>query len=186
MITKISDSVWKVPADSNIYMLEYPERIIIDTGSRANRYLLDMFLSKAVDFSEVKKVFFTHLHYDHIGNFDLFPNAGFFASEAEIEDFRKSPRGATLADDSFMDKFNVELKPIPEIEGLEVIQTPGHTRGSVCFWFAKEGVLFTGDTLLNKGHGRTDLPTSVPGEMQRSLNRLVAYNYRVLACGHEY
>ena len=42
---------------------------------------------------------------------------------------------------------------------LKVIQTSGHTRGSVCYLVNKENALFSGDTLFKDGIGRTDLPT---------------------------
>jgi hydroxyacylglutathione hydrolase len=40
--------------------------------------------------------------------------------------------------------------------GLKVIHTPGHTPGCICL--LGDGMVFTGDTLFNKGIGRTDLP----------------------------
>jgi glyoxylase-like metal-dependent hydrolase (beta-lactamase superfamily II) len=42
----------------------------------------------------------------------------------------------------------------------EVIHTPGHTPGSVCFQLAVDGetLVFAGDTLFRRGIGRTDLP----------------------------
>ena len=42
--------------------------------------------------------------------------------------------------------------------GLKVIETPGHTAGSVSFLCKREPVLFTGDTLFFDGIGRSDLP----------------------------
>ena len=41
---------------------------------------------------------------------------------------------------------------------LRVLETPGHTPGSVCLYSEKEKSLFTGDTLFNGGIGKTDFP----------------------------
>jgi len=185
MITKVHDNVWKVSADSNVYLLE-KERVVIDTGNRAQRTIIDQFLSKVINFEFVDAVIFTHLHYDHIGNFDLFPNATFYASKKEIEDFKKRPMDTILNQD-MVDKFKVDLHPIEKlkIDGLEIINAPGHTRGSICLFYNKE-VLFTGDTIFNTCIGRIDLPTSAPKKMQDTLNRLVTYQHKVICAGHDY
>lgn len=52
---------------------------------------------------------------------------------------------------------------------FQVIETPGHTGGSVCLWMEEEGVLFSGDTLFFESVGRTDLPTANTGELVRSI-----------------
>ena len=41
---------------------------------------------------------------------------------------------------------------------LVIIETPGHTKGSICLYSAKDKVLFSGDTLFYRGIGRTDFP----------------------------
>ena len=67
---------------------------------------------------------------------------------------------------------------------LDVLETPGHTPGSVTL--CAEDVLFTGDTLFQGSMGRTDLPGGDEGEIMRSLKRLggLEGDYRVLP-GHE-
>ena len=50
---------------------------------------------------------------------------------------------------------------------LEVLHTPGHTRGSICL--LHDNLLFSGDTLFNSGIGRTDLPGGIMAELERSI-----------------
>ncbi len=187
-LQNISPAVIKFRTNSNIYILKLQHEIVaIDAGDRAFRKDIELFLSKAVELDKVSKVFFTHLHYDHIGNFDLFRNAEFFASAQEIEDWKKN-RVAAILNANIAEKFNVELKPFPhQIEGLKIIETPGHTKGSVCFWHEKEKLLFTGDTIFKKQLlGRTDFPTSAPEQMHASIMRLLDYHFKLMLPGHDY
>ncbi len=187
MIKKIVECIWKIPADSNIYYVE-DINAAIDTGNRKNREMVKTFLSKIVDLEKIEIVIFTHLHYDHIGNFDLFPNAKFYASKEAIGDIEKDKHG-TILDKDMEKKFNIELIEISNIklpDKYEIIRTPGHTRGSICLWDKEKQILFSGDTLLNEGHGRTDLPTSDNEEIQKTLVKLISYNFKILCPGHEY
>ena len=54
---------------------------------------------------------------------------------------------------------------------LKALATPGHTRDSMCF--LAEDRIFTGDTLLIGGTGRTDLPTGDPEALHDSLFNVV-------------
>ena len=58
--------------------------------------------------------------------------------------------------------------------GLTILSTPGHTPGSVCFYFPEDGVLFSGDTLFQMGYGRTDLPGGDIRQLWHSLDLLLA------------
>ena len=57
-------------------------------------------------------------------------------------------------------------------ETMDVLHTPGHTPGSVCFRHEADRVLFTGDTLFCLTAGRTDFPRSSRDDLMRSLLRL--------------
>lgn len=51
---------------------------------------------------------------------------------------------------------------------IQVLHTPGHTQGSVCYYFPDEQVLFSGDTLFYGSIGRTDFPTGSMSELVHS------------------
>ncbi|HEX3575802.1 MAG TPA: hydroxyacylglutathione hydrolase [Rhodopila sp.] len=66
-----------------------------------------------------------------------------------------------------------------------VIETPGHTRGQINFFFADGDVLLSGDTLFSLGCGR--LLEGTPTEMFDSLRKLAALpGDTLVCCGHEY
>ena len=68
---------------------------------------------------------------------------------------------------------------------IEVIDTPGHTLGSICLYLREEGVLFTGDTVL--GLGTVAILPPPHGDMalyMQSLERLKSYQATLLCPGH--
>ena len=68
---------------------------------------------------------------------------------------------------------------------FEVIFTPGHTKGHIAFFFPKEKVVFTGDTLFSLGCGRVFEGTKK--EMYNSLNKIKNLPPETkVYCGHEY
>jgi hydroxyacylglutathione hydrolase len=68
---------------------------------------------------------------------------------------------------------------------VEVLHTPGHTPGSMCFLVG--GILVSGDTLFLEGCGRTDFPGSDPEQMYESLQKLSTLPDDTVVCaGHWY
>ena len=184
-----SEIYWKISASANMYILKLDKIYIFDTGNRGDRQFIISALDKLeVDPSKVDTVIFSHLHYDHIGNFDIFNNAKFYAGKRAIESFNKSKQD-TILDGSMVIKFNVTLENVNslKIPDIEIIATPGHTLGSIMLWDKNNAVLFSGDTLFsNKKLGRTDLPTSSKEELNKTLIKLIEYNYKILCPGHDY
>ena len=79
---------------------------------------------------------------------------------------RQSPPVGTLLADGDVITFGTHR--------LQVIHTPGHSLGGLCFYCAEEKVVFTGDTLFRMSVGRTDLPGGSWQELAQSLAATLA------------
>ena len=75
-------------------------------------------------------------------------------------------QGCSIVPDVFLEDLDVI-----RLAGFSVqmIHTPGHTQGGVCYYVEKEGVLFSGDTLFCCSVGRSDFATSSTSALIRSI-----------------
>ena len=125
-------------------------------------------------------ILLTHAHHDHVGA--VAPLARQFGLAAHIHrsDVRLLHHAPMYAL-RFADR-KIELpKPYQVLDSesdlrlgeqqIEVIATPGHTAGSVCYRLG--GVVFTGDTLLLRHVGRVDLPGADAEAIGASIDRLL-------------
>lgn len=127
----------------------------------------------------IKYILLTHGHFDHVGAVAALVKkykAPVYLSK-EDRAFIESPKEVRASafgmqiEAAEVDVFVKEEDEIPFSEGtIKVIETPGHTLGSVCYLF--ENYLFAGDTLFNGSIGRTDFPESDHSLMVESLKKL--------------
>ena len=119
----------------------------------------------------------THHHFDHIGgNIELkklydAKVVGFFGDKHRIPGI-----DITLKNDERWNFGNSTVK---------IMHIPGHTLGHICFFFEKEKIAFTGDTLFSLGCGR--IFEGDHKQMLLSLNKLKNLPKDTkIYCGHEY
>lgn len=77
---------------------------------------------------------------------------------------------------SFIKKYNLDISSeliFKELAKWKVIHTPGHTKGSVCFYNSSESKLISGDTIFYGTYGRTDLYGGSEKEIFTSIRNLL-------------
>lgn len=125
----------------------------------------------------VAAIVLTHGHFDHIwGAQELRARSGakIYAWEEEKDVCEDSILNESdMAGRACTIKPNTYLKDGDEIEAagikLKLIGTPGHTKGSCCFYNEESGILISGDTLFAESVGRTDLHTGSMSALVRSV-----------------
>lgn len=155
--------------DANCYILveeNTKECGIIDPGGDSERLISQIDKLNA----KPKFILLTHGHMDHVGGvIDLVKkyNIPFYISKADEEYMEKDDFVfGTLPKASGYLKENDILKLGDEI--IKVLETPGHTKGGLCFLLNNDKV-FTGDTLFNGSIGRTDF---IGGSMSEIINSI--------------
>jgi hydroxyacylglutathione hydrolase len=119
----------------------------------------------------------THHHFDHVdGNLKLKKKYN-----SKVLGFDKDKERIPGIDIKLKD--NQKFK-IGDLE-FKVIFVPGHTNGHISFYFEKEKILFSGDTLFSLGCGKVFEGTHK--DMFNSLNKLKSLSPDTkIYCGHEY
>ena len=166
---------------TNCYLISLPEEkncILIDPGFMPE-YVLEQVHRAG---KRVEAILLTHGHFDHVGGVKQIAaeeNCRVFICKEDLALNPTLTDGAIFYTDLYAEGDRLQLAGME----LQVLQTPGHTPGSVCLMC--EDVIFTGDTLFAGTCGRTDFPGGDYGQMMQSLKRLAELpgNYRVLP-GH--
>ena len=119
----------------------------------------------------------THHHFDHVGGNSELKKKYNAKVIGYVEDSKRIPNiDIMVKDEEIWIENNFEAK---------IIHIPGHTSGHICFYFIKEKVAFTGDTLFSLGCGRIFEGTYE--QMYNSLNKLKKLPADTkIYCGHEY
>ena len=176
-ITKLHTS----PYETNTYVFEgNTSCFCIDPGGDADRILA---ASKKFN-KPIEHILLTHAHWDHVGavmDIKRAIGAKVYIHKSEIDAMCEGAPifGVVEPDVVFEGDAMIEIDGI----NIEVLHTPGHSAGSVCYIIAN--YMFSGDTLFKLEIGRCDLPTGDFAVIKKSLKRLFSLkkDYRVFP-GH--
>lgn len=185
--------VGPVQANAGLLWNEKNEALLIDPGAEGGR------IKRKIEKLELKPIaiLLTHAHFDHIGAVDLMRET--YEIPVYVHQYEEkwlsnaSLNGSKL----FPVVEDIEGKPADHLidrEGemtigsftFQVLETPGHSPGSVSFYFKESNIVFSGDALFAGSIGRTDLPGGNQKQLLESIhNRLLELpEQTIVASGH--
>jgi hydroxyacylglutathione hydrolase len=184
--------LWNNPRANNCnsYLLVGEKNILIDPGhfhlfGHIQENLSDLSLS----IDDIDIVIITHAHPDHMEGIRKFLNTNTMIAVHQTEmDFIKNAApgyGDSMGIRDF--EPHILLKEGDMTIGEKsfmVLNTPGHSPGSICLYYPETKVLFTGDVVFNQGIGRTDLPAGNGGDLKESIIRISRLDVEYLLSGH--
>jgi len=173
------------PFPNNLYLLRDDasrQMIVIDPSIQSDAPFARAKELQAEGYT-LQAIWNTHGHLDHVydnARWKEFFQLPIFLHQADVfllEHLREQaiwlglPPAENFAPDHFL---NAETDLKLGAHAVQVLPLPGHSPGSVAFYFAEHNLLFSGDVLFQNSVGRTDLPGCDEAALKNSLRTLAA------------
>ena len=194
---KIGSGVYWYPEkgifDANTYVLQDELTILVDPGLETYLdQLLNELRADGIDTNDIDMIVITHLHPDHCGAtaaLHEISNANVALHPVQVQYFDIMDRGSQkFLGVGITKKFSADLVFKDRLSlgttDLEIILTPGHSPGSICFYAAAKKILICGDLVFDQGVGRTDLACGNTEKLKNSIERVSELDTELLLPGH--
>lgn len=169
------------PYGTNMYIIwckDTRDAVIIDPGMETFDTVLEAIRQYSLN---PVAIWITHSHWDHIVDaakikkeFSL-PVFMHEEDKGNLENPGSDgvPMAVSAVEGTTLDHLlkDGDLLTVGKVS-FKVIHTPGHTPGGICFYCPEENILFSGDTFYKGLIGSLSLPTSEPGWMWQSLDKI--------------
>ncbi|MFX1576415.1 MAG: MBL fold metallo-hydrolase [Promethearchaeota archaeon] len=185
--------------DSNIFLVKEGDRFVLfDAGiHHFFKDTVDAIKELGLELKQMDRLILTHTHLDHSG-----ATPEFKGRLKDLEVWVSQEEGTLLeqGDDTIVlgSMLGQRLPPIPVARKLhdgdvvkvgefsfQVLLTPGHSAGSLCFFEPKHKLLISGDVVFRHGSfGRVDFPTGNGTVLIQSIERLAQLPVEIMLPGH--
>lgn len=194
---KIIENVYQLDSakGSYAYIIRDREVVLVDTGLPfKGKGIISEIKSLGIELGDIKHILLTHHDIDHIGNsytLQQLTGAQVWASGEDIPYIRGDLERHSFKkhlNRIFRVKIPENIKPyVPgqNINGIEVIPTPGHTPGHVCLLY--KDVLFAGDLIKYKDGKPAPYPSAWnwdQTQIRESFEKISAVPFRWLCPAH--
>jgi hydroxyacylglutathione hydrolase len=150
------------------------EAIVIDPGDQID----DVLAVLQKHYLKVKAIIITHAHIDHIGGaakLKAATGAPVMMNARDQELYEHLDVQASWLNLENPSRTSIDMEAQEGVTvtlghaAFQILDTPGHTQGSVSVWIPSENKLVAGDTLFRDSIGRTDLPGGDGRQILRSI-----------------